>query len=79
MDGEGRPKGVGLGAGCFSQYQCDAWSRIPEVQITAMYNRTRSRGEALRRDFGIPRYYDDYREMIDAEKPDFMDCILSGY
>jgi hypothetical protein len=29
-------KGVGVGAGYFSHYQYEAWSRIPDVTITAI-------------------------------------------
>jgi predicted dehydrogenase len=68
-------KGVGIGAGYFSRYQYDAWNRIPEVEITALYNRTPARGEERRREFGIPRYYDDYAEMLRREEPHFVDVI----
>jgi predicted dehydrogenase len=68
-------KGVGIGAGYFSHYQYEAWSRIPAVTIAALYNRTPSRGREVQQKFGIPKYYADYREMIVAEQPDFVDVI----
>jgi predicted dehydrogenase len=68
-------RGVGIGAGYFSRYQYEAWGRIPEVELTAIYNRTPSRGKAVQEEFGIPRYYADCREMIRAEQPDFVDII----
>jgi predicted dehydrogenase len=68
-------RGVGIGAGYFSQYQYEAWSRIPEVEISALYNRTPERGRVVQEQFTIPRYYDDLDEMIQAEKPDFVDII----
>ena len=35
-----RLKGAAIGAGYFSRFQYEAWTRIPEVEITAIYNRT---------------------------------------
>jgi predicted dehydrogenase len=72
-----RLKGVGLGAGYFSRFQYEAWTRIPEVEIVAIYNRTEHKARAMMDEFGIPRYYADWREMIDREKPDFVDIITS--
>lgn len=68
-------KGVGIGAGYFSIFQYEAWQRIPEVQITALCNRNYERAKPYMNDFGIARHYDDYREMIEREKPDFVDII----
>lgn len=70
-----RLKGVGLGAGYFAPFQYDAWTRIPEVEIAAVYNRTEARARAIMDRYGIPRYYADWRTMIDAERPDFVDII----
>jgi predicted dehydrogenase len=68
-------KGVAMGAGYFSRFQYEAWSRIPEVEMTAIYNRTEDKARAMMSQYGIPRYYGDWREMIDHEKPDFVDII----
>lgn len=68
-------RGVCLGAGYFSQFQYEAWNRIPEVEITALYNRTESKAKVLMQQYGVPRYYADWRAMLDAEKPDFVDII----
>ena len=67
--------GVGIGAGYFSKYQYEAWSRMPDVEMVALCNRKVEKGIALMEEYGIPRHYTDYREMIDAEKPDFVDII----
>jgi len=66
---------VCVGAGYFSHFQYDAWQRIPEVTITAMCNRNVERAKAIRDKFGIPNHYTDYREMLEKEKPDFVDII----
>ncbi|MBC8132141.1 MAG: Gfo/Idh/MocA family oxidoreductase [Deltaproteobacteria bacterium] len=70
-----RLRGVAMGAGYFSRYQYEAWQRIPEVEITALYNRSKERGEAVREAYQIARVYDDWRRMLDEEKPDFVDII----
>lgn len=68
-------KGVGIGAGYFSPFQYEAWQRIPEVQITALCNHNAERAEPLMKKFRISRHYTDYREMMEKEKPDFVDII----
>lgn len=68
-------RGVALGAGYFSHFQYEAWNRIPEVEITALYNRTESKAREAAARHGIARHYSDWREMLDAEKPDFVDII----
>jgi predicted dehydrogenase len=68
-------RGVCVGAGYFSKFQYEAWNRIPEVTITAMCNRDPARGETIQREYGVARRYTDYREMLEREKPDFVDII----
>jgi predicted dehydrogenase len=68
-------KGVAMGAGYFAPFQYEAWTRIPEVEIAAVYNRTEEKARAMMSQYGIPRYYGDWRTMIDSERPDFVDII----
>lgn len=68
-------KGAAMGAGYFSRFQYEAWTRIPEVEIAAIYNRTEHKAREMMSAFGVPRYYGDWREMIDRERPDFVDII----
>ena len=68
-------RGVGIGAGYFAPFQYEAWTRIPEVEIVAIYNRTEERARPLMAQYGIARYYDDWKEMLDRERPDFVDII----
>jgi predicted dehydrogenase len=75
VGGRRRLKGVGLGAGYFAPFQYEAWTRIPEAEIAAIYNRTEDRARRIQREYDVPRYYGDWREMIDEEKPDFVDII----
>ncbi len=68
-------KGVGIGSGYFAGFQYRAWGRIPEVEITAMCNRDKARAEPIMAECGIARHYTDYLEMLDTERPDFVDII----
>lgn len=68
-------KGVCIGAGYFSKFQYEAWNRIPEVAITAMCNRNAERARAIQSEYGVPCHYTEYREMLDKERPDFVDVI----
>jgi DNA-binding FadR family transcriptional regulator len=70
-----RLRGAIIGAGYFSQFQYEAWTRIPEVEIVAASNRTVERAEEKCGQYGISRAYKDWREMIETEKPDFVDII----
>ena len=68
-------RGAGIGAGYFSPFQYEAWQRISEVEITAICNRNYEKARPYMENYNIPRHYTDYREMIDTEKPDFVDII----
>ncbi|MGJ8695252.1 MAG: Gfo/Idh/MocA family protein [Verrucomicrobiaceae bacterium] len=70
-------RGVIIGAGYFSRFQYQAWTRIPEVQIVANCNRSVEKAEAFASEFNIPKSYpaDQFREMLETEKPDFVDII----
>ena len=52
-----RLRGVGIGAGYFAPFQYEAWARIPEVEIVALYNRTEERARPLMAEYGVARYY----------------------
>ncbi len=68
-------KGVCIGAGYFSHFQYEAWQRIPEVEIVAFSNRDPVKAGVIMEKFRLKKLYADYREMFDAEKPDFVDVI----
>ena len=70
-----RLRGVAIGAGYFAPYQYEAWTRIPEVEIAAIYNRSEAKAAPILAKYGIPRYYGDWKTMIDREAPDFVDII----
>lgn len=68
-------RGVGIGAGYFAPFQYEAWTRIPEVDIVAIYNRTEERARRLMGQYAIARFYQDWKDMLDRERPDFVDII----
>ncbi len=65
--------GAILGCGHVADFQLPAWRRVDGVEIVAAYNRTREKAERRASQYGIPRVYDDYRELLDTEKLDFVD------
>ena len=71
----GRLKGIGIGAGYFSRFQYEAWTRIPEVEISAICDRVEQKARGAADQFSIARVYTDWKEMIDRERPDFVDII----
>ncbi|HUE96793.1 MAG TPA: Gfo/Idh/MocA family oxidoreductase [Longimicrobiaceae bacterium] len=71
----GRLRGVGIGAGYFSGFHYDAWNRVGGVEISAIADLDHGKAERVAERFGIPRVYADVREMLDEERPDFVDII----
>ena len=70
-------RGVAVGAGYFSHFQYEAWSRLPGVAITALCNRNLDRARATAARHGVPQVYgwDELDRMLDTERPDFIDII----
>ena len=62
-----------LGAGCRARFQLSAWREVGGAECVALYNRTRSKAEALAREMGIPAVYDDAEELLRNEELDFVD------
>ncbi len=68
-------KGVAVGAGYFSQFHFDAWSRIPGVNLAAVCDLNADAAERASDKFGIGNHYVDFAQMLEVEKPDFVDII----
>ncbi|UZR97006.1 Gfo/Idh/MocA family protein [Chondrinema litorale] len=68
-------KGVGIGAGYFSQFHYEAWSRISEIEISAICDNSKEAAQSKANQYGIAKVYTDYKEMLEVEKPDFIDII----
>ena len=64
-----------FGAGFWAPFQLAAWQELPGARCVAIYNRTRSKAEALAARFNVPAVYDDPRELLRREQLDFVDII----
>lgn len=68
-------RGVAVGAGYFSQFHFDAWQRASGVALVALCDTSREKAEEAGRRFGIGRIYTRVADMLDVERPDFIDVI----
>jgi D-apiose dehydrogenase len=66
-----------FGTGFWSRYQLGGWSQTGEVECVAVYNRTRSKAEAVAAEFGIPSVYDDPATLLASEQLDFVDICTN--
>ena len=64
-----------IGTGFWARYQLAAWRELPGARCIALCNRTRAKAEALAKEFGVPAVCEDAEEMLQREKPDFVDII----
>lgn len=64
-----------FGTGFWARYQLAGWRELEGAQCVALYNRTRSKAEALAQQFGIPAVYDDPEQLLQREQIDFVDII----
>ncbi|MFY0598823.1 MAG: Gfo/Idh/MocA family oxidoreductase [Cyclobacteriaceae bacterium] len=68
-------RGVCVGAGYFSQFHYDAWSRLDQVEIVALCDLDEVKTKEVSLKWGVPRIYSDFSEMLEKEQPDFVDII----
>ncbi len=64
-----------LGTGFWARYQLAAWRELRGPHCVALYNRTAAKAEKLAREFAVPAVYSDADELIEKERPDFVDII----
>lgn len=64
-----------LGCGFWSQFQLGAWNELEGVECVALFNRTKSKADALAARFNVPRTYDNAEELFKNEELDFVDII----
>ena len=64
-----------FGTGFWSRFQLAGWRELSGVECVALYNRTRSKAEALAQEFGVPAVYDNPEELLEREQVDFIDII----
>jgi len=68
-------KGVVIGAGYFSHFHYEAWSRIDDVEIVAMSDLDLRKCSDIKSKFKVSKSYANYKEMLEIEKPDFVDVV----
>lgn len=62
-----------IGAGYFSQFHHDAWSRIGEADLVAVCDQDPAKARAFAERWSIPRTFTDVAEMLDRVRPDLVD------
>ncbi len=70
-------KGVMVGAGYFAAFQAEAWNRLPGVRITAVADLDRDKAAAFAARWNIPGVYQSAAEMLERERPDFIDIVTT--
>lgn len=68
-------KGAVIGAGYFSQFHFDAWSRIEGCEIVALCDTSQEAAKNAAHKWNIPRTYSDLTELLDGEQLDFVDIV----
>ena len=68
-------RGVAVGAGYFSQFHLNAWSRMKDVDLVAVCDLDRDKASLVAGQHGIKNVYTDVATMLQQEKPDFIDII----
>ena len=66
-----------FGCGFWARFQLQGWKELEGVECVAVFNRTRSKAEQFARDLEVPAVYDDAAELLQREKPDFVDIVTN--
>lgn len=62
-----------IGAGYFSAFHHDAWTRLEDVELVAVADLDSAKAQAYAERFGVPRHFSDPATMLDAVRPDLVD------
>jgi predicted dehydrogenase len=62
-----------VGAGYFSAFHHDAWTRLPEVELVGVCDMDLAKAAVFAQRFGIPAAYADLATMLDQTQPDLVD------
>jgi predicted dehydrogenase len=66
---------AGVGAGYFSQFHYDAWTRMNDVELVGLCDLDATRASETAARWSVPETFTDAAEMLDALKPDLVDII----
>ncbi|WP_426415208.1 Gfo/Idh/MocA family protein [Aestuariirhabdus sp. LZHN29] len=64
-----------IGAGYFSRFHYEAWSRMPDVEVVALCNRHPDAAQEIANEYGITQLFSELDTMLEAVKPDLVDII----
>lgn len=64
-----------FGTGFWARFQLAAWRELEGARCVALYNRTKSKAQALAHEFDVPAVYDDADALFANEQLDFADII----
>src|SRR6478609_8021965 len=64
-----------IGAGYFSQFHLDGWSRIPGVQLVGLCDLDLEKANRQAAPFPAVRTYADFETAINESRPDVVDII----
>jgi predicted dehydrogenase len=64
-----------VGAGYFSQFHHDAWSRLDEVELVAVCDVDARKARDFAERYGAAAHFTDARAMLDAVRPDLVDIV----
>jgi predicted dehydrogenase len=70
-----------IACGTIARCHARGWQGVPDVELAAIADTHAEAREEFGEHFGVPRehQYDDYRTMLDTERPDFVDvCSWHG-
>jgi predicted dehydrogenase len=68
-------RGVMIGAGFFANFQAEAWKRLAGAEIVAIADASAGKAESFAAKYEIPHPYENAEEMLDVERPDFVDIV----
>ena len=66
-----------IGCGFWAQYQIAAWKEIPDAELVAVCDLDLEKAEKTAQRFGVKRYYQEAKVMLDQEQLDFVDVITN--
>jgi|YNPMSStandDraft_1061717.scaffolds.fasta_scaffold00078_25 predicted dehydrogenase len=68
-----------IGAGSIGKVHLQAYQAVPDVKVVAVTDIVEERAKQAVESFGIPRYYTDYKEMLEKEDLDAVSICTPNY
>ncbi|MGB9681812.1 MAG: Gfo/Idh/MocA family protein [bacterium] len=68
-----------IGTGSIGKIHLQAYQSVSNAEVVAVTDMVEERARQVSEAFGIPRYYTDYREMLEKEKLDAVSICVPNY